>query len=190
MADSLTKTFYTAGGRPVKDGGGIEPDVEVKADSLPSITYYLAGVRDSAEVLNDYVVDYIARHPTIAPAADFELSDADYEDFKQRVLASSFKYDAMSDKTLENLEKVARFEGYYEEAKPEFEALKAKLSHNLAKDLRRNKQQLMEILAKEILPSYYYQAGTIEYGLKHDKTFDEAVKLLGDSDRYRKILHP
>ncbi len=88
------------------------------------------------------------------------------------------------------MEKLARFEGYYDEAKPEFEALKAKLSHNLAKDLRRNKQQLMEILAKEILPSYYYQAGTIEYGLKHDKTFDEAVKLLGDSDRYRKILHP
>ncbi|MFQ7113496.1 S41 family peptidase, partial [Hallella bergensis] len=28
-ADSLIQTFYTASGRPVKDGGGIEPDVEV-----------------------------------------------------------------------------------------------------------------------------------------------------------------
>lgn len=190
VADSLTKTFYTAGGRPVKDGGGIEPDVEVKADSLPSITYYLAGVRDSAEVLNDYVVDYIARHPTIAPAADFELSDADYEDFKQRVLASSFKYDAMSDKTLENLEKVARFEGYYEEAKPEFEALKKKLKPNLAKDLDFNKSSIKELLTGDIVAAYYYQRGAVQNTLRTDKQVKAAFDLLLDSAKYHSLLRP
>ena len=37
VPDSLTKVFYTAGGREVRDGGGVKPDVEVKPDSLPNI---------------------------------------------------------------------------------------------------------------------------------------------------------
>ena len=41
IPDSLTKVFYTAGGREVRDGGGIKPDVEVKADTIPNIAFYL-----------------------------------------------------------------------------------------------------------------------------------------------------
>jgi carboxyl-terminal processing protease len=45
------------------------PDVEVKADTIPNIAFYLsASGQDSTEVMFDYVVDYIASHPTIAPA--------------------------------------------------------------------------------------------------------------------------
>ena len=107
VADSLKRTFYTAHGRKVMDGGGIVPDVEVKADSMSNLAYYLAAVKDSDELVSSYEVDYIAKHPTIGPAATFDLSDADYNEFKQRVLNSRFKYDAMSEKTLDNLEKKA-----------------------------------------------------------------------------------
>ena len=37
LPDSLTKAFKTAGGREVRDGGGIKPDVVITPDSLPSI---------------------------------------------------------------------------------------------------------------------------------------------------------
>lgn len=189
-ADSLIQTFYTASGRPVKDGGGIEPDVEVKADSLPNIAYYLAGMRDSAEVLHSYEIDYIAKHPTIAPAAEFELSDADYEDFKQRVLASDFKYDALSEKSLDALEKVAKFEGYYEDAKPEFEALRKKLKHNLAKDLEYNKEAIKQILTNDIVTAYYYQRGAIQNTLRTDKQLKEAFRLLQNPEEYHATLRP
>ena len=189
-ADSLIQTFYTAGGRPVKDGGGIEPDVEVKADSLPNIAYYLAGMRDSAEVLHSYEIDYIAKHPTIAPAAEFELSDADYEDFKQRVLASDFKYDALSEKSLDALEKVAKFEGYYDDAKPEFEALRKKLKHNLAKDLEYNKEAIKQILTNDIVTAYYYQRGAIQNTLRTDKQVKEAFRLLQNLEEYHATLRP
>lgn len=189
-ADSLIQTFYTASGRPVKDGGGIEPDVEVKADSLPNIAYYLAGMRDSAEVLHSYEIDYIAKHPTIAPAAEFELSDADYEDFKQRVLASDFKYDALSEKSLDALEKVAKFEGYYEDAKPEFEALRKKLKHNLAKDLEYNKEAIKQILTNDIVTAYYYQRGAIQNTLRTDKQLKEAFRLLQNPEKYHATLRP
>lgn len=190
VPDSLTKVFYTANGREVRDGGGVKPDVEVKPDSLPNIAFYLAGARDSNEVMLNYEVDYIAKHPTIAPAKDFALTDADYDEFKARVLKADFKYDRETEKYLKDLEKLAKFEGYYDDAKPEFEALKKKLSHNVAKDLDYNKEYIKQLLENEIVAAYYFQAGAIQNSLRYDKQIKEAVKLLNSPKEYSKILRP
>ena len=190
VPDSLTKVFYTANGREVRDGGGVQPDVEVKPDSLPNIAFYLAGARDSNEVMLNYEVDYIAKHPTIAPAKDFALTDADYDEFKARVLKADFKYDRETEKYLKDLEKLAKFEGYYDDAKPEFEALKKKLSHNVAKDLDYNKEYIKQLLENEIVAAYYFQAGAIQNSLRYDKQIKEAVKLLNSPEEYGKILRP
>ena len=190
VPDSLTKVFYTANGREVRDGGGVKPDVEVKPDSLPNIAFYLAGAKDSNEVMLNYEVDYIAKHPTIAPAKDFALTDADYDEFKARVLKADFKYDRETEKYLKDLEKLAKFEGYYDDAKPEFEALKKKLSHNVAKDLDYNKEYIKQLLENEIVAAYYFQAGAIQNSLRYDKQIKEAVKLLNSPEEYSKILRP
>ena len=191
VPDSLTKTFYTRNGREVRDGGGIKPDVEVKPDSLPNIAYYLSVTGlDSTEVLLNYEIDYIAKHPTIAPAGKFEITDEEYEDFKERVLKSGFKYDAESAKVLDRLKKIATFEGYYDDAKPEFEALEKKLKHNLATDLDRNKQLIKQIIGADIVAAYYWQSGSIENSLNYDKQMKEACKLLNAPDEYKKLLSP
>ena len=191
VPDSLTKTFYTRNGREVRDGGGIKPDVEVKPDSLPNIAYYLSVTGlDSTEVLLNYEIDYIAKHPTIAPAGKFEITDEEYEDFKERVLKSGFKYDAESAKVLDRLKKIATFEGYYDNAKPEFEALEKKLKHNLATDLDRNKQLIKQIIGADIVAAYYWQSGSIENSLNYDKQMKEACKLLNAPDEYKKLLSP
>ena len=190
VPDSLTKVFYTAGGREVRDGGGVKPDVEVKPDSLPNIAYYLAGARDSNELMLNYEVDYIAKHPTIAPAKDFALTDADYEEFKARVLKADFKYDRETEKYLKDLMKLARFEGYYDDAKPEFDALAKKLSHNVVKDLDYNKQYIKRLLENDIVAAYYYQGGAIRNSLRYDKQVKEAVRLLNTPEEYKKLLSP
>ena len=190
VPDSLTKVFYTAGGREVRDGGGVKPDVEVKPDSLPNIAYYLAGARDSNELMLNYEVDYIAKHPTIAPAKDFALTDADYEEFKARVLKADFKYDRETEKYLKDLMKLARFEGYYDDAKPEFDALAKKLSHNVSKDLDYNKQYIKRLLENDIVAAYYYQGGAIRNSLRYDKQVKEAVRLLNTPEEYKKLLRP
>lgn len=190
VSDSLAGTYYTAAGRLVKGGGGIEPEVEVKPDSLPNLTYYLAAMRDSDELVHNFEMDYIAKHPTIAPASEFALTDADYEAFKQRVLKSHFKYDAMSAKTLDDLEKVAKFEGYYDDAKAEFEALRSKLKPNLSKDLDFNKASICEILNNDIVAAYYYQRGAVQNTLRTDKQVKAAFDLLADTARYQQLLKP
>lgn len=191
IPDSLTKVFHTANGREVRDGGGIKPDLEVKPDSLPNIAYYLsASGRDSTEVMLEYVMDYIERHPTIAPAEDFSLTDADYAEFKQRVLKSGFTYDPESEKVMKRLKQMMEFEGYMEDAKPEFEALEKKLAHNLDKDLDRHKALIMQLLQNDIVAAYYYQAGSIANTLQYDKQMKAAEELLLDSERYHQMLQP
>ena len=191
IPDSLTKVFHTAGGREVRDGGGIKPDIEVKADTIPNIAFYLsASGQDSTEVMFDYVVDYIAKHPTIAKPSEFHLTDADWEEFKARVIESGFTYDPVSKKQLEQLVKTARFEGYYDDAKETFDSLEKKLSHNVSVDLEKHRAVLMQIIESDIIAAYYYQAGVIEAGLQYDRQVKEAMKLLKNKEEYEKVLAP
>ena len=191
MPDSLTHVFYTAAGREVRDGGGITPDVEVRNDTIPNIAYYLsASGQDSTEVMFDWVVDYISKHPTIAPPREFHLSDADFNDFKQRVVASGFTYDPVSEKQLKELVKTAKAEGYYEEAKEAFELLESKLKHDVATDLTKHEEILRQVLELDIITAYYYQAGAIEAGLKYDRQLKEAIRLLQTPEEYKKLLTP
>ena len=188
VPDSLSKVFHTLHGREVRDGGGIKPDLEIAPDTASNIQTYLMSVIDSTETVLDYIVSYVAKHPTIANPSAFELTDEDYEAFKQHVLKSGFKYDGVSEKILKELVKTAKFEGYYNDAKPEFDAIENKLKHNVAKDLDYNRDRIMQALASTIVSIYYYQRGTIEYTLKHDKQIKAAQKLLDNPTKYKEIL--
>ena len=188
VPDSLSKVFHTLHGREVRDGGGIKPDLEVAPDTASNIQTYLMSVIDSTETVLDYIVSYVAKHPTIANPSAFELTNDDYEAFKQHVLKSGFKYDGVSEKILKELVKTAKFEGYYNDAKPEFDAIENKLKHNVAKDLDYNRDRIMQALASTIVSIYYYQRGTIEYTLKHDKQIKAAQKLLDNPAKYKEIL--
>ncbi len=173
-----TSRYYLPSGRSIQ-GTGVSPDVEVKLDTIPNIAYYLSGSGlDSTEVMFDYVVDYITRHPTIAPAAEFHLTDADYADFKQRVIKSGFSYDAVSKKQFDELVKTAKFEGYYDEARSAFDALEARLKHDVALELDRHEKIVRQMLESDIIAAYYYQSGTLEAALSYDKQLKEAVRVL------------
>ena len=189
VPDSLTSLFHTAAGREVRDGGGIKPDVEVKGDSLPNIALYLDRV-DTTSVLLNYEVDYLKTHPTVARPSEYEFSDADYEVLKQQIVESGFTYDRLSDKYLKDLERMAQFEGYYDDSKTEFEALKKKLTHNLAKELDwpYNKEKIKQMVALDIMSMYYYQKGAIEHSLRYDPQYKEAVRLLNNPEEYEGVL--
>jgi carboxyl-terminal processing protease len=138
----------------------------------------------------DYVVDYIAQHPTIAPAAEFHVTDADWQAFKERVVKSGFTYDPVSKKQFAELVKTAKFEGYYDEAKAAFDSLESKLNHDVAYALDRHERVIRQILESEIISAYYYQSGAIEAGLNYDVQLKEAIRLLKNPEEYRKVLAP
>lgn len=188
IPDSLTKVFHTIGGREVRDGGGIKPDVELKADTLTNLVYYLMNARDSSEVVFNYEYDYIQSHPQIADPSIFELTDDDFNELKKRILASSFKYDRQTEKYLQQLKELAKFEGYYDDARQEFDALEAKLVHNTERDLEINREMIKKLVGRAIVQNYYYDAGAMQYSLRFDPQTKKALQLLSSDSDYNAIL--
>ena len=186
VADTITPTFYTLAGRPVHEKGGISPDVEITAERLPNLLFYLA----NSEVLLDFATDYARRYPTIAPIEEFEVSDSLFDAFKEAVKASDFTYDRQSEKALAALKEVAEFEGYTTDAAAEFAALEKKLSHDIDRDFDIFKADICELLADELVTRYYYQRGAIIQAIKSDSTILRARTLLGDDEAYKQILAP
>ena len=189
IPDSLTREFRTANGRIVKDGGGIMPDTIVKADTITSFVYYLL-YGDSTECLHDFAVDYIAKHPTIPQVNDFQISDADYEQFCERVAKSGFTYNRETERMLKQMIEAAKFEGYYNDMKEELDRIEKKLVLDLQRDLQYNKEEVKYLLADEIVPAYYYQEGGEQLRIKHDTQVQRAAKLLANSEAYRQLLTP
>ena len=184
IPDSLTTVFHTAAGREVRDGGGVMPDIEVKQEKLPNILFYL--VRDN--LIFDYATQYCLKHPSIPSPQEFKVTEADYNDFKAMVKKADFKYDQQSEKIMKTLKEAAKFEGYLDEASEEIKALEKKLTHNLDRDLDYFSKDIRSMIADEIIKRYYYTRGGIIQQLKDDNDLNEATKVLGNSEEYKKML--
>ena len=81
-------------------------------------------------------------------------------------------------------------EKYYDDAKDQFEALRAKLSHDKKQDLLKHKDQVRHMLENEIASRYYFVRGRIAQGLQYDKELDKALALITHPEEYQAVLKP
>jgi len=184
IPDSLTSVFYTANGRPVRDGGGLRPDFEVEEPKSPRLLDYL--VLDIS--LFDYVTQWVQTHPTIPPAEEFVYPDDDYESFKTWLKDKKFSYDQYTQLMLKNLKEVAEFEGYLDENQMLFTEMEANFSPDLDRDLERFKVQIKKLISIEIVKRYYFQQGEMIEILKDDPVLEKALTVLADRELYRQTL--
>ena len=184
VPDSLAKVFHTIGGREVRDGGGIKPDVEVRPDSLPTLIYDLV----SSDEFFDWATDYCSKHEQIAPAGEIKLSDEEYNQFVQYITDAGFKYNRRSEELLKVLRDVAKREGYLEQAEQEFEALKAKFSPNLSTDLLRFRKEIEIYIGDELSRRYYFDRGSIKQQLSDDPCIERVKTLFSNAEEFNKIL--
>ncbi|MEM9982926.1 MAG: peptidase S41, partial [Bacteroidota bacterium] len=99
-----------------------------------------------------------------------------------------YDYVTGSEKSLEEIVKVAKEEKYYEAISTEIGHLKKRIYHNKEADLSTFKEEIREALEREIAIRYYYEKGAVEANFDDDQEIREAIELLSDSDRYRKVL--
>lgn len=182
--DSLKHVFHTAGGREVTEGSGIMPDVVMKHDTVSNIVFYIS----VDDILTDWGARYNDQHPTIPAVKDFTITDADFASFKLFAKERDFKYDRMSEKRLSDLKKTAQFEGYYDDAKEEFEALEKKLAHNLEREMDKHEKDIRKLMAQDVVKRYYFQAGGVEEAIKGDEDVEKAISVLANKEEYDKIL--
>lgn len=184
--DTLGKPFKTAAGRTVYEGHGIMPDVKIEPRKYATVTAYLY----AKNYIFDYATKYVHEHKSIAPAKDFKIDDATYNDFMQFVKDKKFSYTTESEKKLKELEKMAKEESYFESIKNQLNLLEKQLQDDKANDLVKNRKDIEELLRLEIVGRYYYQVGRIIASLENDEDLEEAFDILLNKNRYESILKP
>lgn len=182
--EEKTNVFHTSKGREVRDGGGIRPDIEVKAVKYPNILYPLL----NEDVIFDYATQYCMSHTAPASVVDFKISEEDYKEFKELVKKRNITYDRQSEQLMKTLKEVAEFEGYLKGATEEFSALEKKLIHDLDRDLDTFSKEIKKFIAQDIVTRFFYQRGAIMERLKDDKDLNKAMEVLNDTKRYKEIL--
>jgi carboxyl-terminal processing protease len=185
VPDSLRRSFSTAAGRKVKDGGGIEPDAQVDPVFLSQVAITLL----RRQYIFDYATDYYYTHPKVPAAGAFSLSDDEFENFVRYLDGKDYSYKTHSEEALENFQSTARKEKYYDAVSKEFEALQQKMKHDKKQDLLKNKTEIKRLLEEEIVNRYYLQKGRIEKSLAWDNEVNEAVSLLHAPAKYQELLH-
>lgn len=185
IPDSLTTVFHTLAGREVRDGGGIAPDVKVKRPEMNRLIYNVY----SDLWAFDYATCFAARHTQPMPdAADFEVTDSIFDDFKQFIDPEKFQYDRLSDTGIKVLREAAQAEGYMTDSVSAlFDALEAQMKHDLGRDLDFNRKELEQIIDDEISARYYNEHDRIGRQLKGDPDIEAAAKALQPAE-YRRIL--
>lgn len=85
---------------------------------------------------------------------------------------------------------MAKFEGYYDDAQAEFDALKAKIDHHdVGRNLDLHRDEIQQMLEMDIVSAFYYQGGQLQSGLRNDKTLQEAVRILETDGEYQRVLN-
>ncbi|UYQ92461.1 S41 family peptidase [Chitinophaga horti] len=184
VPDSLRKSFATVAGRPVKDGGGIEPDDKTEPTILSQVAITLL----RKQYIFDYVTQYVYAHPKSPAIGEFRLSEAEFDDFVRYLDGKDYSYKTRSEEALEAFSATARREQYYEAVSKEFDALQAKMKHDKKQDLLKHKTEIRQLLEEEIMNRHYLQKGRIETGLAWDNDVLEAVSVLQQPTKYQALL--
>ncbi|WP_373512302.1 S41 family peptidase [Persicitalea sp.] len=186
VPDSLQTAFTTRNGRVVYDGGGVLPDILTEKETHSPLASTLARKR----LLFNYAVKYHSEHPTIKPAREFRVTDADYQNFTKWLADKEYTYTTQVDKDLTELEEAAKKEKSYKTIEEQLKALKSKLTHNKENDLQIHKDELMALLQEEIVKHYYLEKGMKEASFSNDAEMKAALALYKDMDRYKSLLKP
>ncbi|KQC32349.1 peptidase S41 [Nonlabens sp. YIK11] len=178
------KAFKTVNsGRTVYDGGGVDPDIKLASAAYSPITTSL--LRENA--IFDYATQYYYAHQ-YDDLEKIQLTDADFNDFIAWVEARGFDFETVTESAFAKAYKTAVNEELDDDIATSYKGMMQAIQNAKKKDMRDKKEELMSLLTDEIVKRYFYREGLYNYQLKFSPEIQEAIKVLNDETRYRKIL--
>lgn len=184
VADSLRNSFRTKNGRAVKDGGGIDPDVEVDQENIPVLIESLL----EEDILFDFANAQQRTRPDQLIEPDTYLpSDKDLEVFRSYMDDSPFQFLTRTDIVIERLEEMAEREDFGK-FKTDIEQLKAQFDLKKGEEFERHKEQIRQELGSQIAMRYGYDRGQVIFNLRFDPVSQRAIELLNDQGAYNALL--
>ncbi len=172
--DTTKREFKTRNGRKVNAGGGIEPDVLVGRPQANSITQQLL----KEKIFFQYARLYRLKHPSITAAANFHLTEPEFEEFVQWVKASQFKFESPLEKQMRDVLKETQKDPLYANLTATLEKIKPEWDSSISKELQANKKVISALLEQEIVHHYYLKKGINEWSFEHDPSLLKGVELI------------
>ena len=197
-ADSTLVTYYTKNGRPVIEGRGVIPDIELKPQTQD---YVIEGLIKSG-VFFDFVVNTSEDIEGSIDLDSFEINDRQWESFlnytveqfNDQVLQSTdrtFPYEPLSKKLIIDLEQAMTEDGFIGDESIDsselMSNLKTLIKPDLETDLTTHEDDIRQILGKEYVFHLENTSGVFKFELPKDLVTLEAISTL-ESDNYLQIL--
>jgi len=184
IPDSLITSFSTRNGRPVFDGGGIDPDLEVDDIDLPPVASNLI----SQGLIFKYGNKFNYENESIPAGVQFRISDEHYDDFSNWIKEQDFEYQTKAEIDLEKIRVSATREQRWRTIEDEHKALSEQIWKQKDLDIKKYKSLIKNLLEEEIVSRYYLQKGAIEAGFEEDPYIADAREILDNPEKYKSLL--
>jgi carboxyl-terminal processing protease len=184
VADSLKRIFHTKNKRPVWDGDGVTPDILLAEKEYSKLVSSLI----QNDLIFDFATDFRNKVDSIPVPLKFELSDSDYASFRTFISDKDYAYETDTEKAIEALKKRAKDEGYKNNLMAELETLEKAMSDTKKQDMNTYKEDIMQLLEREVASRYYFDRALVEVTFDDDQEILKALEVLKDSGAYAGIL--
>ncbi len=175
--------FKTRNGRPVYDGGGIEPDIEMDNSKFTPITKAILG----ENLIFNFATQYYYNN-SVSDMKSFELSKADFNSFKSYLKSSGFSFETKTEKALNEAMAIAKEEELDKVIAPKYDDLAAAITSYKSATIDNNKAQLTSLLTDEIIKRYFYSEGLYKYYTLNNPDINKALSVLNNPTQYASIL--
>ena len=175
--------FTTRNGRKVYDGGGILPDIKLETSEFSNITQALL----LEDAIFDYATKYYYSHD-LQEASNFKFTDSDFDDFKNYLEKSGFKYETSTEKELNEMLEKAEDEELQSRISGEINNIQKEIKAHKKQELDNKKPEIVSLLTDEIIKRYFYKEGLYEYYTNHNPEISRAKSILNSPSEYDEIL--
>ncbi len=175
--------FRTKNGRDVFDGGGVQPDIEVKFSKQTPITKAIL----NENLVFNFATNYYYNN-TIENLTSFELSDSDFKAFKSYLKTTGFNFETRTEKALNEAIKVAKEEELDDVINSEYKDLNSALQTYKSNAIDDNKTQLKSLITDDIIKRYFYSEGLYLYYTANNTEIKKALSILNNPSQYAGIL--
>lgn len=175
--------FKTRKGRPVFDGGGVLPDLELEETKTSSIA--------DALVKNDVIFNYATFYYNKNYAPNLKipnLNDSDFADFKKYINTNNLLFETKTEKGLKEAFETAKKENIDNVIKVQYDALIQSVTKAQETALDKSKNEIMNLLKNELIIRFQYKEGLFQYFTQNNTEIKKAVQLLNNTNEYNTIL--
>ncbi len=184
VPDSLKTLFKTENGRPVYDGGGVDPDFSTPERSFSPVTIGLL----AEDAIFQFANEYDFGLGELNSGAEIAISDQHFGDFKAWLNDKTIDYSSTLQKELESFKILAEETGSFDKIAKHIVALEEAIQNDMQADINEAEEEIRFLLKEELAGRLFLEKGQIEAAFNSDAEVQKAIEILSNEELLTKTL--